>query len=404
MHDTPVEHWHEITGKTKRAGLGTFKRPPMPYDRFMDAQDIPIFRGIGVSRVQDLPLSPWKRVGGRGCFIQLYGTEGMWGCYIVEVPGAGALIAEKHLYEEVCLVIEGRGTTEVWREGEERRKHIFEWQRGTLFSIPVNVMHRIVNAGSSPALLLGGTTAPNIMNLYDNLDFVFDCPFNFRDRFSGAANFYKPSDDIVPDPVRGLAMRRSNMLPDIINCELPLDNRRSPGYRRIEPFMTNNQFYIWIGEHETGRYSKAHCHTSAAVLICLRGKGYTYTWPARIGPQPWSSGKSDQVRRVDYEPVGMVSAAPMSGDWFHQHFGISAEPLRLTAWFGPYKPGRNMERGAPGEDVIDYGAIDIRDGGTAIPYDEEDPYVRKEYEETLKRSGGMSPMEPSLYVPTPSSG
>jgi len=253
MHDATTEHWHEVTGNTKRAGLGTFKRPPMAYDRFMEEQDIPIFRGIGISKVQNLPLKPWKRMGGRGSFIQLYGTEGMWGCYVIEVPGAGALVAEKHIYEEIYLVIEGRGTTEVWLEGEEHRKRVFEWQRGTLFSIPVNVMHRIVNAGSAPALLLGGTTAPNVMNLYDNLDFVFNCPFRFNDRFDGAADYYKPSDDITPDPVRGLAMRRSNMLPDIVNCELPLDNRRSPGYRRIEPFMTKNQFYIWIGEHETGR-------------------------------------------------------------------------------------------------------------------------------------------------------
>ena len=398
MHDATTEHWHEVTGNTKRAGLGTFKRPPMAYDRFMEEQDIPIFRGIGISKVQNLPLKPWKRMGGRGSFIQLYGTEGMWGCYVIEVPGAGALVAEKHIYEEIYLVIEGRGTTEVWLEGEEHRKRVFEWQRGTLFSIPVNVMHRIVNAGSAPALLLGGTTAPNVMNLYDNLDFVFNCPFRFNDRFDGAADYYKPSDDIAPDPVRGLAMRRSNMLPDIVNCELPLDNRRSPGYRRIEPFMTNNQFYIWIGEHETGRYSKAHCHTSAAVLICLRGKGYTYTWPAAIGQQPWSTGKGTEVKRVDYEPVGMVSAAPMSGDWFHQHFGVSAEPLRLTAWFGPFKPGRNMERGVPGEKVVDYGALDIREGGTAIPYDEEDPYIRKEYEETLGRHGARSRMEPALYA------
>ena len=162
--------------------------------------------------------------------------------------------------------------------------------------------------------------------------------------------------------------------------------------------MTNNQFYMWIGEHETGRYSKAHCHTSAAVLICLRGKGYTYTWPAKIGPQPWANGQSGEVKRVDYEPVGMVSAAPMSGDWFHQHFGTGAEPLRLTAWFGPYKPGRNMERGVPGEKVIDYGAIDLRDGGTAIPYDEEDPYIRAEYEDTLRKQGATSRMEQSLYA------
>jgi hypothetical protein len=127
MHDRTVEHWHEITGNTKKAGLGSFKRAPMAYDRFMEEQEIPIFCGIGISKVQDLRLAPWKRMGGRGSFIQLYGTEGMWGCYVVEVPGAGALTPEKHLYEEAYLVIEGRGTTEVWLEGEERRKHIFEW-------------------------------------------------------------------------------------------------------------------------------------------------------------------------------------------------------------------------------------------------------------------------------------
>ena len=44
--------------------------------------------------------------------------------------------------------------------------------------------------------------------------------------------------------------------------------------------MAGNRFYLWIGQHETGRYSKAHKHASAAVLICVKGKGYTYTWPA----------------------------------------------------------------------------------------------------------------------------
>ena len=64
---------------------------------------------------------------------------------------------------------------------------------------------------------------------------------------------------------------------------------------------------MWIGQHETGRYSKAHKHASAAVLICLNGKGYTYTWPSEIGTTPWKDGKADQVFRDDYEPVGMVT-------------------------------------------------------------------------------------------------
>ena len=278
MHElTGRTHWHEPTG-SNRAGFGEFGRPKTPYDLFMESEGIPIYRDIGVSKVQDLPLAPWRRLGGKGTYIQLHGTEGKWGSYVVEVPGAGALHAEKHLYEEIYLVVEGRGTTEVWLDNDSKR-HVFEWQTGSLFSIPVNAWHRIVNASSSPALLLGGTTAPNLMNLINNVEVMFNCPYEFRDRFSGADDFYKYKDDIEPDPVRGLAMRRTNFIPDVVNCDLPLDNRRSPGWRRVEPFMTGNTFYLWIGQHENGRYSKAHAHTSAAVLICLRGKGYTYTWP-----------------------------------------------------------------------------------------------------------------------------
>ena len=70
----------------------------------------------------------------------------MWGLYVVEVPGAGALNVERHLYEKVVLVVEGRGTTEVWQEGQTKR-HVFEWQKGSLFTIPLNAYHRIINAG-----------------------------------------------------------------------------------------------------------------------------------------------------------------------------------------------------------------------------------------------------------------
>ena len=396
-HDASDQsHWHEPKAG-ESAGFGKFKRKPMPYDSFMEAEGIPVYRGIGVRRVQDLPLEPWKRVGGRGSYIQLYGTEGLWGCYVVEVPPGGALNIERHLYEKNVLVVEGRGSTEVWQEGQAKPQ-TFEWQKWSLFSIPLNARHRFVNATNAPALLLCGTTAPNIMNLVDNPRFIFDCPYNFSERYSGAEDFFKPKDDIEPDPIRGLAMRRTNLIPDVVNCELPLDNRRSPGYRRIEPSMAGNRFYVWIGQHETGRYSKAHKHASAAVLICLTGKGYTYTWPDALGMTPWKDGHADKVMRQDYEPVGMVSAAPMSGDWFHQHFGVSKQPLRLMAWHGPNNQ-RARKAGRPGEQLMDYGAIDLKKGGSAIPYHEEDPAIRREFEETLAREGLTSRMEPSRYEP-----
>jgi quercetin dioxygenase-like cupin family protein len=317
---------------------------------------------------------------------------------VVEVPGAGALNIERHLYEKVVLVVEGRGTTELWQQGQAR-PHVFEWQAGSLFAIPLNTFHRLVNAASAPALLLCGTTAPNVMNLFDNPEFVFNCPYTFGERFSGAEDYFKPRDDIEPDPVRGLAMRRTNLIPDIVNCELPLDNRRSPGYRRVEPSMGGNRFYLWIGQHETGRYSKAHKHASAAVLICIKGKGYTYTWPDTLGLTPWQDGKAAQVLRQDYEPVGLVSAAPMSGDWFHQHFGVSKDGLRITAWHGPNNQ-RSRKPGRPGEQLMDYGAIDLKKGGSAIPYCEEDGFIRREFEETLAREGLVSRMEDKFYQPS----
>ena len=128
--------WREPK-RGEKAGFGKWKNPQSPYDVFMEAQDIPIHRAIGVHKVQDLPLKPWKRLGGRGTGIQLLGTESLWGMYVVEVPGAGALNPERHIYEEIYYVVEGRGTTEVWQYGSSK-KLTFEWSRGSLFAIPLS--------------------------------------------------------------------------------------------------------------------------------------------------------------------------------------------------------------------------------------------------------------------------
>ena len=75
MHElTGRTHWHEPTGDN-RAGFGEFGRPKTPYDLFMESEGIPIYRDIGVSKVQNLPLAPWRRMGGKGSYIQLRGTD-----------------------------------------------------------------------------------------------------------------------------------------------------------------------------------------------------------------------------------------------------------------------------------------------------------------------------------------
>ena len=255
----------------------------------------------------------------------------------------------------------------------------------------------------APALLLCGTTAPNVMNLSTISISSSIVRYTFGERFSGAEDFFKPKDDVEPDPIRGLAMRRTNLIPDIVNCDLPLDNRRSPGYRRVEPAMAR-QPLLSVDRPARDRplFQGAQARLGA-VLICLKGKGYTYTWPEALGTTPWQDGKADKVLRQDYEPVGMVSAAPMSGDWFHQHFGIGKEGLRITAWHGPNNQ-RARKPGVPGEQLMDYGAIDLSKGGSAIPYHEEDPGHPQEFEETLAREGVPSRMKQEFYERPPAKG
>ena len=41
--------------------------------------------------------------------------------------------------------------------------------------------------------------------------------------------------------------------------------------------------------------------------------------------------------------------------------------------------------------------MDIPEGGTAIPYYMEDPFLRQEYAETMKREGAENRMRPEYY-------
>ena len=83
--------------------------------------------------------------------------------------------------------------------------------------------------------------------------------------------------------------------------------------------------------------------------------------------------------------------------------GISKGGLRLAAWHGPNNHPA-LKAGRPGEAMRDVWAIDVNKGGNAIPYHMEDPFIRKEFEETMAREGAVSRMEPKLYDGPPAAG
>jgi hypothetical protein len=103
---------------------------------------------------------------------------------------------------------------------------------------------------------------------------------------------------------------------------------------------------------------------------------------------------------------GSAAAAPTSSftaPWFHQHFGVGREGLRITAWHGPNNQ-RSRKPGLPDEQLMDHGAIDLGKGGSAIPFHQEDPAIHAEFEQELAREGVASRMNPEFYRRPPADG
>lgn len=390
--------YQSVTGD-KVAGYRSYRRASTYYELFMDEQGIPVHRGVGVTDMRTLPLEYWDRAGGRASFIQLDGTDNKSGMYLIEVPAGGALKPEKHLYEEQFLVVDGRGSTEIWQEGDTKR-HTFEWGTGSLFSVPMNAWHQIVNARSSPALVLAVTTAPITMNLLPNQDFIFNNPFVWRDRFNGEEDYFRPREDLEPHPETGHAHLRTSIIPDVLNAQLPLDNGRSPGNTSLSIQLAGNTtFGSFMQEFPSGRYSMAHFHDAGPVLICLRGKAFSLAWPKELGPRPWETGHGDEVKRWEYAQFGMISAAPGGEEWFHQHFSVGKEPLRqIELSGGARNSALALKRyRVPRETELTGIEASMKEGGYALTFADEDPMVREIYREALAREGVEFQMPESAY-------
>jgi len=76
-------------------------------------------------------------------------------------PAGGKARAQRQLFEEMILILSGRGSTTVWND--EGKRITFEWKDGALFAIPLNCWHQHFNgSGTAPARYVAVTNAPPV--------------------------------------------------------------------------------------------------------------------------------------------------------------------------------------------------------------------------------------------------
>ena len=354
------------------------------YFQWMKRQGIPIIEGYGLEDVRDVALAPWAQTGGKAAFVNLYGMEGVTGMYVGEIPAGGALEPEKHLYEEVICILEGQGATEVWQEG--RRKQMFEWGPWSLFAPPLNTWHRLINGGREPVKFLAVTNAPLMLDTIHNEDFVFNCPYDFSDRYSGAEDFFNVGQKRYESGMQHIW--ETNFIMDVQSAALDERTVKGAGVRITQFELSGNSLIGHLAQWPAGRYHKAHYHGAGAILLGLQSSGYVLLWPKELGVRPYEAGRSEDVVEVKWK-AGSVYCPP--GGWFHQHFNTGAQPARhLAIRYGSrIHPIGFKIADKRSEDGV---YIDVKRGGTLIEYADEDPQIRKHYEEEMRKTGVVSEM------------
>ncbi len=341
------------------------ERMDTPYDEWAWSQGIDVIKGYFVANLFAVPLKWWERVGGYGVLINLEGTGYMDDAFVCSIPAGKSLKPQRHLYEELTYVLEGRGATTIWQGSGSKQS--FEWQKGSLFAIPLNACYQHFNGqGDQEARLLGVTNAPLVFNLFHNEDFIMNNSYVFSDRFQGEEGYFGGGGKLYNDRVL-----ETNFVADVLGLKPMAWNERGKGNATILFELAQATMGSHISEFPVGIYKKAHRHGPGAHVTILTGRGYSLMW---------QEGK--EKMRIDWGPGSIL--VPPEG-WFHQHFNPGSQPARYLA----LKILSRKFKFAPGKIKAD---VPLNEGGWQIEYEDEDPEIRRIFEEECARSGATVEM------------
>jgi oxalate decarboxylase/phosphoglucose isomerase-like protein (cupin superfamily) len=339
-----------------------------PYLRFVRGEGLDIISAQYVPNLCTVELKPWARRGdgAKGVFINHEASRTSNDCYVCEIAPGKKLEAQHHLYEEMIMILSGRGSTTVWNNAGSRVT--FEWKAGSIFAIPLNCWYQHFNgSGQEVVRFVGVTNFPSVMNLYEETDFVFNFKYDFKNRFSGEPDYYSTKGE------QNGFLLTTNFVADAINLPLITAKERGAGGGHIRFNMAKGSIASHISQFPVGTYKKAHAHGPGAHVIVLTGEGYSLMWP-----------EGEEPKRFEWK-YGTLIVPPNA--WFHQHFNSGPVPARYLAF--KHSSPRNKQ-GVP------MSWISRRLGGNQIDYADETPMVRKLFAEALAKHG-LTPRMDAVY-------
>jgi len=346
-----------------------------PYDLWMNSLGVPVHTGYFIDDVRTIELGWWEERKCNAAFLKLAGQEGVTEARVTEIPAGQTLPPVKFSLDEIVYVADGHGLTTV--QNADGTSRTFEWQKHSLFMLPRNSTSQFSNVrGSEPARLLHYNYLPSAMSIVPDPDFYFNNPYSSGSTLDG--EFYSEAKVSIPSDEsrdtglsRGMAYWMGNFFPDMRAWDqlVPFKGRGAGGHvvwiRYPGATMTNH-----MSVFPAQTYKKAHRHGPGVVIIIPGGEGFSVMWPEGQDKVfiPWHEGS--------------VFVPP--NRWFHQHFNVGENNGRYLAFHAPRNMSSNWER------------VEDRQRDQ-IEYPDEDPWIRKTFEEQLAQRGLETKMLEQAY-------
>ena len=345
------------------------------YDEWAESLGIPIHKAFYVDDVRTLPLGWWEERQCYGAIVELAGMEHITEAKVTEIPPGKTTAPSQMAIDEVIYVASGRGLTTVWAEGHPKKT--VEWSDHSMMLIPRNHSYQMSNTqGDKSARLLHVSYLRLAMQMVGDPELFFkishvDLDLLYGENGAGysEAKLMSASDDV--DRHRG-NLWTGNFFPDMRAWDRLTEagGHRGGAARYVSVQFPRSPIDAHMAVFPPRFYKKAHRHSAGTVIVIPAGEGYSILWKEH----------GDDILITPWHEGSLLVPPHM---WWHQHFNIGGEPARYLAIHSP--------PGLPGDYFEDHSNRDERQ------YPDEDPIIRRKFDEELAKRGLTSLMPEEAY-------